>query len=75
VAVKRQLQVVNIGFETRLEQRSTCTQGIIDKLASQMVDHRSDVDATISKLDQDVNRRLTWQRVSIDQTNQAANQE
>jgi hypothetical protein len=74
VAVKRQLQVVSTGFETRLEQSSTHTQGIINELASQMVDHRSGVEATISKLDQDVSHRLTRQRESIDKTNQIVNQ-
>jgi hypothetical protein len=39
-----------------------------------MVDHRFKVEATISKLDQDVSHRLTWQRESIDKTNQTVNQ-
>jgi hypothetical protein len=48
---------------------------MIDELASQMVDQRSEIDATISKLNREVSRRLTLQRESIDQTNQTANQE
>jgi hypothetical protein len=75
VAVKRQLQVINTGFETTLEQSSTHTQGIIDELASQMVDHRSKVEATISKFDQDVSHRFTRQKESINETNQAVNHE
>jgi predicted nucleic acid-binding Zn-ribbon protein len=75
VAVKKQLQIVNTGFETKLKQSSTRIEGIIDELANQMVDHRSEVETTISKLDQDVSRRFTRQRESIDQANQAVNQE
>jgi hypothetical protein len=73
VAMKKQLQEVNTGFETRLDQSSTRTQDIIDELANQMVDHRSEVQATISKLDQNVNHRLTRQRESTDKTKQAVN--
>jgi hypothetical protein len=75
MAVKRQLQLVNTGFETKLEQSITRTQGIVDELASQMVDRRSELEATISKLDQDVSRRFTRQRESIDQIYQEVNQE
>jgi hypothetical protein len=46
VAVKKQPQLVNTGFETKLEQSSTRTQGTIDELASQMVDHRSEMKDT-----------------------------
>jgi hypothetical protein len=52
VAMKKQLQVVNMGFESRLEQSSACTQSTVDELANQIVDHRSEVEATISKLEQ-----------------------
>jgi hypothetical protein len=75
LAVKRQIKVVSTGFETRLEQSNADTQGIIYKLASQMVDHRSEVDATITKLGQNMSSRFIRFIRFIEQINQAVTQE
>jgi hypothetical protein len=45
LVVKGQIQVVSTELETRIGQSNANTQGIIDELASQIVDHRSEMDA------------------------------
>jgi hypothetical protein len=66
LAVKRQIQAVSTEFKTRIVQSSNSTQGIVDELASQIVDHRPEVDIKITKLGQDIDK-LTRQRESIEQ--------
>jgi uncharacterized coiled-coil protein SlyX len=68
LAVKRQIQVVSTEFETRFGQANANTQGIIDELSRQVVDHRSEVEASITKLDQDISR-FSRQKESIEQVN------
>jgi hypothetical protein len=67
LAVKRQIQAVNMEVETRIVQANSTMQGVIEELANQMEEHRSEVDSTINKLGQDINNRLTRQKESIDQ--------
>jgi hypothetical protein len=69
LAVKRQIQAVSTEFETRIGQANANTQGIIEELSSQVVDHRSEVEATITKLDQDMSSRFSRQKESIEQVN------
>jgi hypothetical protein len=45
LVVKVQIQVVSTELETRIGQSNANTQGIIDEPASQIVDHRSEMDA------------------------------
>jgi hypothetical protein len=72
LVVKGQIQVGSTELETRIGQSIVNTQGIIDELASQIVDHRSEGDATITKLGQDMSNSFTRQKESIEQINQAA---
>jgi hypothetical protein len=48
-------------------QTSNNTQDVIEKLASQIVEHRSDVDSTITNLGQKICNKLTRRKERIEQ--------
>jgi hypothetical protein len=66
---------ISTDFETRLEQANTNTQLLVNELADQISDHRSEVDANLAKLGQDVDSRFTHQKESLEKIAKAATRE
>jgi phage shock protein A len=69
VAVKEQLKIVTTGFESTVEQSTTRTKEVVEKLANQLVDHRAEVDNNLEKLDHEMSNRISRQKETIEQVN------
>jgi hypothetical protein len=67
VAVRKQLQAVSAECETRIVQANSTTQGLVEELANQFEEHRSEMNGDINKLEQEFGNKMARQKENIDQ--------
>jgi DNA anti-recombination protein RmuC len=75
VIARKQIQATGTEFESQLRQSQTNTQILINELTDRISDYRSEVDANISRLGQEVSNKLTSQKESFEEISDAATQE
>jgi hypothetical protein len=73
-AVKSQIEVVSTNFDAKLAQASSLSQDNTDRLSSLVIANRSEVEADINQLNQEVNNKLTRQGESLHEISQVLEQ-
>jgi hypothetical protein len=75
IAVRSQIDVVSSSFETKLAQAHSQAQDKVDRLSSQIITNKAEVEASITQLNRDVDHQLTQQGESLREMNQVLDQE
>jgi hypothetical protein len=75
LAVKKQIIGISTDFTSKLEQASTDTQLVVNELADQMAEHRSEVDSNFARLEQEVGNEVTRQQERVKEIAKASTQE
>jgi hypothetical protein len=75
IAVRSQIDVVSSSFETKLVQAHSQAQDNADRLSSQIITNRAEVEASNTQLNRDVDHKLTRQGERLREINQVLDQE